>query len=125
MEKIGARKRCGNSPGVGHITNVTYDDITATGASPSFGPTLWGESGRNRISGVTFTDVHMTVPGGNLEFQPLHRGTGQQEPVRPGLPVGHRLLRHRREDHHRGHRESRLVELDRVVRRQSPMTPTG
>ncbi|WP_222853705.1 glycoside hydrolase family 28 protein [Fodinicola acaciae] len=65
MQKIGTRKRCGNNPGVGHISNITYDNITATGVSPSFSPTLWGESGGNRISGVTFTNVNITVPGGN------------------------------------------------------------
>ncbi|MGQ4436267.1 glycosyl hydrolase family 28 protein [Streptomyces sp. SAS_260] len=64
MEKIGTRKRCGNSPGVGSISDVTYDNVTATGNSPSFSPTLWGESG-HRISGITFTNVHITVPGGN------------------------------------------------------------
>ncbi|MFF4211731.1 glycosyl hydrolase family 28 protein [Streptomyces sp. NPDC001796] len=64
MQKIGTRKRCGNSPGVGSISDVTYDHITATGNSPSFSPTLWGESG-HRINGVTFTDVDITVPGGN------------------------------------------------------------
>ncbi|MFI6250820.1 glycosyl hydrolase family 28 protein [Streptomyces sp. NPDC051016] len=64
MEKIGTRKRCGNSPGVGSISDVTYDDITATGNSPSFSPTLWGESG-HRISGITFDHVNITVPGGN------------------------------------------------------------
>src|SRR3954469_5718274 len=65
MQKIGTRKRCGNNPGVGHIGNITYDNVTATGASPSFSPTLWGESGGNRISAVHFTNVHITVPGGN------------------------------------------------------------
>jgi polygalacturonase len=65
MQKIGTRKRCGNSPGVGHISNITYDNITGTGASPSFSPTLWGEAGGNRISNVAFTNVHLTVPGGN------------------------------------------------------------
>src|SRR3954469_4919191 len=65
MQKIGTRKRCGNNPGVGHISNITYDTITGTGASPSCSPTLWGESGGNRISGVSFTGVHLTVPGGN------------------------------------------------------------
>ena len=65
MQKIGTRKRCGNNPGVGSISNVSYDDITATGSSPSFSPTLWGESSPNRISGVTFTNVNLTVPGGN------------------------------------------------------------
>jgi polygalacturonase len=64
MEKIGTRKRCGNSPGVGSISDVTYDNITATGNSPSFSPTLWGESG-HRINGVTFNNVNITVPGGN------------------------------------------------------------
>ncbi|MER6386682.1 glycosyl hydrolase family 28 protein [Streptomyces sp. NPDC001250] len=64
MEKIGTRGRCGNSPGVGSISDVTYDNVTATGSSPSFSPTLWGENG-HRISGVTFTHVDITVPGGN------------------------------------------------------------
>ncbi|MEU6552161.1 glycosyl hydrolase family 28 protein [Streptomyces sp. NPDC046915] len=64
MEKIGTRKRCGNSPGVGSISDVTYENITATGDSPSFSPTLWGENG-HRISGITFTNVDITVPGGN------------------------------------------------------------
>ncbi|MGW0580413.1 glycoside hydrolase family 28 protein [Streptomyces sp. NPDC002920] len=64
MQKIGTRKRCGNDPGVGSISDITYDNITATGSDPSFSPTLWGENG-HRISGVTFTDVHITVPGGN------------------------------------------------------------
>jgi polygalacturonase len=65
MQKIGTRKRCGNSPGVGHISNITYENVTGTGASPSFSPTLWGESGGNHIDGVTFTNVNLTVPGGN------------------------------------------------------------
>ncbi|MFF0016626.1 glycosyl hydrolase family 28 protein [Streptomyces sp. NPDC005374] len=64
MQKIGTRKRCGDSPGVGSISDITYDDITATGSSPSFSPTLWGETG-HRIKGVTFTNVDITVPGGN------------------------------------------------------------
>ncbi|MFJ8780999.1 MULTISPECIES: glycosyl hydrolase family 28 protein [unclassified Streptomyces] len=64
MQKIGTRKRCGNSPGVGSISDITYDNITATGSSPSFSPTLWGEAG-HRIKGVTFTNVNITVPGGN------------------------------------------------------------
>ncbi|MGW2517466.1 glycosyl hydrolase family 28 protein [Streptomyces sp. NPDC001617] len=64
MQKIGTRKRCGNSPGVGSIGDITYDNITATGNTPSFSPTLWGETG-HRINGVTFTDVNITVPGGN------------------------------------------------------------
>ncbi|WP_051366948.1 glycosyl hydrolase family 28 protein [Hamadaea tsunoensis] len=66
MQKIGTRKRCGNSPGVGHISNVTYENITATGkSSPQFAPTLWGEAGSNQITNVSFTNVHITVPGGS------------------------------------------------------------
>jgi polygalacturonase len=64
MQKVGTRKRCGNSPGVGTISNITYDNITATGASPSFSPTLWGESA-GHISDVTFNNVNIRVPGGN------------------------------------------------------------
>ncbi|MFE9360755.1 glycosyl hydrolase family 28 protein [Streptomyces olivaceoviridis] len=64
MQKIGTRKRCGNGPGIGSISDVTYDNITATGNSPSFSPTLWSESG-HRINGVAFTNVNIAVPGGN------------------------------------------------------------
>jgi polygalacturonase len=65
MQKIGTRARCGNSPGVGSISNVTYDNITGTGNSPSFSPTLWGEGSGHHINGVTFTNVNLTVPGGS------------------------------------------------------------
>ncbi|MEE4543010.1 glycosyl hydrolase family 28 protein [Streptomyces sp. V4-01] len=65
FQKIATRKRCGNNPGVGHISDVTYDGITATGSSPGVTPTLWGESGGNHISNETFTNVTITVPGGS------------------------------------------------------------
>jgi polygalacturonase len=65
MMKIGTRKRCGNSPGVGHISDITFDNITATGKDSSYTPTIWGQSGSNRINGVTFTNVNITVPGGH------------------------------------------------------------
>ncbi|WP_214321273.1 CBM35 domain-containing protein [Nonomuraea sediminis] len=66
MEKIGTRRRCGNSPGIGRIENITYDNVTSTGQSSSnFTATLWGESGTtNRIRNVTFNNVDLTVPGG-------------------------------------------------------------
>jgi polygalacturonase len=67
MQKIGTRRRCGNNPGIGRITNVTYDNIRSTGQSGNnFSATLWGEPGaNNRISNVSFNNVHLTVPGGN------------------------------------------------------------
>jgi polygalacturonase len=65
MMKIGTRRRCGNSPGVGHIGNITFDNVTGTGNTPSFSPTIWGQSGSNHVNGVTFTNVNLTVPGGN------------------------------------------------------------
>ncbi|GHC58080.1 glycoside hydrolase family 28 protein [Streptomyces flavofungini] len=65
MQKIGNRKRCGNNPGVGSISDITYTNVKATGSTPSFSPTLWGESGQSRIKDVTFTNVDLTVPGGN------------------------------------------------------------
>ncbi|WP_223199090.1 glycoside hydrolase family 28 protein [Solihabitans fulvus] len=64
MQKIGTRKRCGNSPGVGSIHDITYDNITGTNAG-SLSPTLWGEAGSNQIRNVTFTNVNLTLPGGN------------------------------------------------------------
>jgi hypothetical protein len=66
MEKIGTRRRCGNSPGIGHISNITYDRVTLSGkSSPQYSPTIWGQSGSNQISNVTFNDVNITVPGGH------------------------------------------------------------
>jgi polygalacturonase len=66
MEKIGTRRRCGNSPGIGHISNITYDNITLSGkSSPEYSPTIWGQSGGNQISDITFNNVNITVPGGH------------------------------------------------------------
>jgi polygalacturonase len=66
MQKIGTRRRCGNSPGIGHISNITYDNITITGkSSPQYSATIWGASGSNQVSNVTFNNVHVTVPGGH------------------------------------------------------------
>jgi polygalacturonase len=65
MMKIGTRKRCGNSPGVGHISNITFDNITGTGNNTNYSPTIWGQSGSNHVSDVTFNNVKLTVPGGH------------------------------------------------------------
>jgi Glycosyl hydrolases family 28/Carbohydrate binding module (family 6)/Carbohydrate binding module (family 35) len=66
MQKIGTRRRCGDSPGIGRIENITYDNVTSSGQSSSnFTATLWGEAATtNRIRNVTFTNVDLTVPGG-------------------------------------------------------------
>jgi polygalacturonase len=66
-QKVGTRRRCGNSPGVGRIHDITYENITSSGqSSNNFSATLWGESGaNNKISNVTFTNVNLTVPGGS------------------------------------------------------------
>jgi polygalacturonase len=65
MMKIGTRKRCGNSPGVGHIGNVTFDNVTGVGNTTDYSPTIWGQSGSNHVNGVTFNNVDLTVPGGH------------------------------------------------------------
>jgi hypothetical protein len=62
MMRIGTRQRCGGSPRVGRIRDVTFDTITATGTQ--FTPTLWGEADGSQISGVRLTNVHVTMPGG-------------------------------------------------------------
>jgi polygalacturonase len=69
MEKVGTRRRCGDNPGVGSISNVTYENVTGSyngSAGTAYTSTLWGESASaNRIRNVTFTNVDLTVPGGN------------------------------------------------------------
>lgn len=69
MEKVGTRRRCGDSPGVGNISNITYENVTGSyngSAGAAYSSTLWGESASaNRIRNVTFTNVDLTVPGGN------------------------------------------------------------
>lgn len=62
MEKIGTRKRCGGSPGVGSISDITYNNVTGTNAG-SYSPTLWGQPG-HQIGNVTLTNVNLTLPGG-------------------------------------------------------------
>ena len=63
MMKIGTRKRCGDSPGVGSISNVTTTDVTGTNAG-AYSPTIWGQSG-HQVSNVTFNNVNLTLPGGH------------------------------------------------------------
>jgi polygalacturonase len=63
MEKIGTRKRCGGSPGIGSISDIHYEDVTGTNAG-AYSPTLWGQNG-HEISNITFDNVHLTVPGGH------------------------------------------------------------
>jgi polygalacturonase len=63
MEKVGTRKRCGDSPGVGSISDIHYENVTGTNAG-AYSPTLWGQSGHD-ISNVTFDNVNLTLPGGH------------------------------------------------------------
>src|SRR5690349_20778275 len=65
MMKIGTRKRCGNKPGVGSISGITFDNVTGTHTGTNFSPTIWGADSSHRVSDVTFTGVHLNVPGGN------------------------------------------------------------
>ncbi|MEV6415559.1 CBM35 domain-containing protein [Kribbella sp. NPDC051718] len=69
MQKIGTRRRCGDSPGIGGISDITYQNVTGTyngSAGTAYSSTLWGESAAaNRIRNVSFDNVKLTVPGGN------------------------------------------------------------
>ncbi len=65
MMKVGTRKRCGNNPGVGSISNITFENITGSHSGSNFSPTVWGAGSANQISNVTFTNVDLTVPGGS------------------------------------------------------------
>ncbi len=64
MQKIGTRRRCGNSPGIGSIHDITYDNVTGSGKGP-YSPTIWGADSTHRPSNVTFNNVNLTVPGGH------------------------------------------------------------
>ncbi|HEY3001025.1 MAG TPA: glycosyl hydrolase family 28 protein, partial [Kribbellaceae bacterium] len=68
MEKVGTRRRCGNNPGIGSITDIHYSNITGTTAGV-FSPTLWGQPG-HEVSDVTFHNVHLTLPGGRPAMDP-------------------------------------------------------
>jgi polygalacturonase len=66
MQKIGTRARCGDHPGTGHISNVTYDNVTISGkSSPQYSATIWGADGSHHVSNVTFNNVSINVPGGH------------------------------------------------------------
>lgn len=65
MMKIGTRKRCGDHPGVGSISGITFDNVTGTHTGSDFSPTIWGADGGHRVSDVTFTGVKLSVPGGS------------------------------------------------------------
>jgi polygalacturonase len=69
MLKVGTRKRCGNSPGVGDISDIHFTNITGTNAG-AFSPTIWGQPG-HQVSNVTFNNVKLNVPGGHAAM-----GTG-------------------------------------------------
>jgi glycosyl hydrolase family 28 len=64
MEKIGTRKRCGDSPGIGTISDIHFDGVTGTGKGP-YSPTIWGNDSGHRVSNETFNNVNLTVPGGS------------------------------------------------------------
>jgi hypothetical protein len=84
-EKIGTRRRCGNSPGVGSISDIHYSNVTGTHAGV-FTPTLWGQPG-HPISDVTFDDVDLTLPGGRPAMDPnqLPTDTGDYNPRSLGI----------------------------------------
>jgi hypothetical protein len=68
MEKIGTRLRCGGHPTVGSISGIHYNNITGTDAG-AYSPTLWGQPG-HPVSGVTFSNVNLTLPGGHAAMDP-------------------------------------------------------
>jgi glycosyl hydrolase family 28 len=67
FQKVGARKRCGDDPGVGSIHDITYENVTATGKGPQT-PTLWGADPSHQISNISFDNVNVYVPGGSANL---------------------------------------------------------
>jgi polygalacturonase len=67
--KVGTRKRCGDKPGVGDITNIHFKNITGTKAGGAWSPTIWGQPG-HLVTNVTFDNVKLTLPGGHGAMDP-------------------------------------------------------
>jgi polygalacturonase len=66
MLKIGDRLRCGGTPTLGHISDITYDNVTGSyTGSGSYSPTIWGYSATNQVTNVLFNNVNLEVPGGS------------------------------------------------------------
>jgi polygalacturonase len=63
MEKVGIRRSCGGSPGVGSISDIRYRNVTGTSLD-AYTPTLWGQPG-HPITDITFEDLHLRFPGGH------------------------------------------------------------
>ena len=72
MEKIGTRRRCGGTPGIGSISDIRYRDVRAASLG-TYTPTLWGAPG-DPISGISFDHVE-------FEFQ------GRPGPVAAAVPA--------------------------------------
>jgi polygalacturonase len=68
FEKVGTRLRCGTHPPIGGISGIHYTNVTGTSAG-AFTPTLWGQPG-HLITDVTFTNVHLALPGGHRAGDP-------------------------------------------------------
>ncbi len=67
--KVGTRKRCGDKPGVGDITNIHFKNIRGTNAGGAWSPTIWGQPG-HPVKNVTFDNVKLTLPGGHGAMDP-------------------------------------------------------
>jgi len=68
FEKVGSRLRCGGSPTTGSISDIHYENISGTSGG-AYSPTLWGAS-EDSISGITFDNVHLNLPGGGAASNP-------------------------------------------------------
>ena len=67
--KVGTRKRCGDHPGIGDISDIHFKNVTGTNAGGAWSPTLWGQPG-HPVRNVTFDNVKLTLPGGHAAMDP-------------------------------------------------------
>jgi polygalacturonase len=71
---VGKRGRCPDNPPTGRIRNITYRNITGTNLTaprdipgdPEYASTISGRAD-SKITGLTFDNVKLTVPGGHKE----------------------------------------------------------
>jgi polygalacturonase len=67
--KTGTRKRCGDKPGIGDISDIHFKNVTGTKAGGDWSPTIWGQPG-HPVKNVTFENVKLTLPGGHAAMDP-------------------------------------------------------
>jgi hypothetical protein len=112
MLKIGTRKRCGDSPGIGSISDIHFANVTGSAAG-AYSPTIWGQPG-HQIHNVTFDNVNLRLPGGKGAQNPytLPSDSGDYNPKSLGTRPAYGWFLHEANDIHFTNSSVRLDKAD-------------